>query len=149
MNHTEAGKTVNDLILNAQRNDSQRIDAYQPDRLGSESRIRRKQPHKEGAGCPGQNEQDQGVDPAQKEDILLGTFHPVIFSGAVIERKDRLRSSGDTAKGHGYHQHKALNDGGAGDQHIALLWAAVGLKDGIHGDYHYIIHGNDNKRREA
>ena len=53
------------------------------------------------------------------------------------------------AQRHGDHQHEALDDGGAGDQHIALTGTSVGLEHRVHGNDHHIVHGDDDKGRKA
>ena len=79
----------------------------------------------------------------------LGLFHPVWLSGSIVEGQDGLGTAGDAAQRHGDHQHEALDNGGAGDQHIALTGTSVGLEHRVHGNDHHIVHGDDDKGRKA
>ena len=67
--------------------------------------------------------------------------------GTVVEGQNGLGTAGDAPQGHGHHQHKALGNGGTGDEPVPQLRPAVALQHGVHGNDHHIVHGDDEKGR--
>ena len=93
----------------------------------------------------GDQEHHCGKYQAQRRDMnlrLLDSFRP---SRTVIIAQDGLCPAGNPAKRHGNHQHKALNNGHAGQQHISLLRSAVLLNHRIQRNDQDVVKCNDQK----
>ena len=144
-----SGEGVHKFVLSPQRDDKEGADADGPHGLGGQIGALGEQPHKQGTCQPGQHKQHRGVAHAQLGDELAGAAHPVALAGAVVEAQQPLGAAADAAEGHGDNEHKALGDGGAGDQHITLAGAAEALEHGVHGNDHHIVHGDDDKGGKA
>ena len=106
------------------------------------------QPHKQRPRHPGQHKKQRGVAHAQAHKALLGLAHPVHLAGAVVEAQNPLGAAADASQRHGDHQHKALHNGVAGDQHVPV-GAAGALQNGVHGDDHHVVHRHNEEGREA
>ena len=143
-----AGETVNDGILDTQRNGADRADFDRFAGLGIQFRIGSEEGSEQGSCHPGQHEHQSRIQGAQAHDVLFCQNYPVRPAGTIVKAQDALGAAADAAQRHGHHQHETLNDGIDGDQRVAV-GAAVLLQQSIHGDDHHIVQRNDGKGRDA
>ena len=146
---TKTGETVDDLILECQRDDRQSEDPDRPERFCGNDRVCCKETDKQDADGTRKDEEQSGVCRSKDKDVLLRTLYAVGLSGSEIVGKNSLSSAGDTAERHGDYEHEALGNGCAGDQKVSALRTAVFLQDRVHGDDHDVIHGDDDKWGKA
>lgn len=74
---------------------------------------------------------------------------PVDLARAVVEAHHRLAAQGDAAHGHSDDEHKALDDGGAGNEDVALPRTAESLKHRVQHDQQDAVGGDGQEGRQT
>ena len=114
-------------------------------RLLRQLRIAGEEAHKHRGQGVGEHHHPRAEGEAQAHDALDGLFDTLQVAGAVVEADHRLGAQGEAAHGHGDEEQVALHDGGAGDQGVPLLRAAVPLEHRVEHDEQDAVGGDDQK----
>ena len=118
-------------------------------RLLRQLRIAGEQAHKHRGQGVGEYHHPRAEGEAQAHNTLDGLFDALQVAGAVVEADHRLGAQGEAAHGHGDEEQVALHDGGAGDQGVPLLRAAVPLEHRVEHDEQDAVGGDDQEGGQA
>ena len=144
----QGGEPVHPGVLHRQRDDGQGEHPQPPGRQLHQGRVGGEDAHH----LPGQqlehHEEHRREPQAHPQHAAGGLAHPVALAGAVVVADDGLGAAADAQHGAGDQGHAALHNGGAGDQQIPLLGAAVPLQHRVHGDQDQAVGSHDEERGE-
>ena len=144
----QGGEAVHPGVLHRQRDDGQGEHPQPPGGQVDQGGIGGKDPHHPAGHQLEHHKQNGGKAQAHPQHAAGGLPDTVTLAGTVVVADDGLCTAADAQHRAGDQGHAALHDGGAGNQQVALLRAAVPLQHRVHGNQDQAVGGHDQKRRE-
>lgn len=145
----QSGEAVHPGVLHRQRDDGQGEYPQPPGGQINQGGIGGEDPHHPAGHQLEYHKQNGGEAQAHPQHAAGGLPHPVTLAGAIVVTDDGLGAAADAKHRAGDQSHTALYDGGAGDQKVTLLRAAVPLQHRVHGNQDQAVGGHDQKRRKT